>query len=92
MQKTLYFGVVVLTYANVFHSILPTIPKSQYHDQANAFLFQPESTNNWTKVSYKQSRSLEDETEIKKNKKPNTAKKVNACSTNLPLPTATQPY
>jgi hypothetical protein len=35
---------------------------SKYHTQANAFPSQPELNNNWTKVSYKQGSSTQDET------------------------------
>jgi hypothetical protein len=43
--------------------------QSQYHTQASTFPFQQELNSNWTKVSYKQGRSTQDETERTKHTK-----------------------
>jgi hypothetical protein len=61
-QKTVYFGVAVSTYARSFTLTVTT--DVFLTTEASAFPSQPEC-NNWTKVSYKQGRSPQDETETK---------------------------
>jgi hypothetical protein len=59
MQKTLYTDIYI---SQQIYSYQPS-QEFQYYTQANAFPYQQELNNNWTKVSYKRGRSTQNETE-----------------------------